>query len=94
MREESNRLIQGMERRRRAEKAQRDENLRAMQDNAAYTERITRENQAIELQNLANQEKQKIADIQGAQRQAQIDAAAQQDIMNSLLGFSQTVQKE
>ena len=94
MREESNRLIQGMERRRRAEKAQRDENLLAMKDNAAYTERITKENQAIELQNLANQEKQRIADIQGAQKQAQIDAEAQQDIMNSLLGFSQTVQKE
>ena len=94
MREESNRLIQGMERRRRAEKAQRDENLRAMRENAAYTERITKENQAIELQNLANQEKQRIADIQGAQKQAQIDAEAQQDIMNSLLGFSQTVQKE
>lgn len=94
MREESNRLIQGMERRRRAEKAQRDENLQAMRENAAYTERITKENQAIELQNLANQEKQRIADIQGAQQQAQIDAEAQQDIMNSLLGFSQTVQKE
>lgn len=93
MREESNRLIQGMERRRRAEKAQRDENLRAMRENAAYTEQITRENNAIELQNLANQEKQKIANIQGAQLQAQTDAEAQQAIMNSLLGFSQTVQK-
>ena len=49
MREESNRIIQGMERRRRAEKEQRDENLQAMRDNAAYTERITKENQAIQM---------------------------------------------
>ena len=34
MRDESNRIIQGMERQRRAEKEQRDENLRAMQENA------------------------------------------------------------
>ena len=93
MREESNRLIQGMERRRRAEKAQRDENLRAMRENAAYTERITKENQAIEMQNLKNEEMQRIADIQGAQKQAEIDAAARQDVMDSLMGFSQTVQK-
>ena len=35
MREESNRVIQGMERLRRAEKEQRDMNLQAMRENAA-----------------------------------------------------------
>ena len=55
MREESNRLIQGMERRRRAEKDQRDQNLQAMKENAAYTEQITRENNAIEMRNLENE---------------------------------------
>ena len=94
MREESNRLIQGMERRRRAEKEQRDENLRAMRENAAYTERALERNQAIEMENLRNEEMQKIANIQGAQKQAQIDAAANQTILESLAGFSQTIQKE
>ncbi len=93
MREESNRLIQGMERRRRAEKEQRDENLRAMRENADYTERALARNQAIEMENLKNEEMQKIANIQGTQKQAEIDAAARQDIMDSLMDFSQTVQK-
>ena len=65
MREESNRLIQGMERRRRAEKEQRDKDLQAMKEDAAYTEQITRENNAIELQNLTNESNQKIANIEG-----------------------------
>ena len=93
MRDESNRIIQGMERQRRAEKEQRDENLRAMRENAAYTERITKENQAILMQNLENESMQKIADIQGAAKQAQIDAAATESIINSLVGFSTSLQK-
>ena len=93
MRDESNRIIQGMERQRRAEKAQRDENLRAMQENAAYTERITKENQAIEMQNLKNESQQKIANIQGAQEQAKIDASAAESIIGSLVDFSTSLQK-
>ena len=84
MRDESNRIIQGMERQRRAEKEQRDENLRAMQENAAYTERITKENQAIEMQNLKNESQQKIANIQGAAQQAQTDAAATESIIQMM----------
>lgn len=93
MRDESNRIIQGMERQRRAEKEQRDENLRAMQENAAYTERITKENQAIEMQNLKNESQQKIANIQGAAQQAQTDAAATESIIGSLVDFSTSLQK-
>ena len=93
MRDESNRIIQGMERRRRAEKEQRDENLRAMQENAAYTERITKENQAIQMQNLKNESQQKIANIQGAAQQAATDAAATESIINSLVDFSTSLQK-
>jgi len=93
MREESNRIIQGMERRRRAEKEQRDENLQAMRDNAAYTERITKENQAIQMQNLKNESQQKIANIQGAQEQAATDAAATESIIGSLVDFSESLQK-
>ena len=90
MREESTRLIQGMERTRRAEKEQRDQNLQAMKENAAYTEQITRENNAIELQNLENESQQKIANIQGAQKQAQIDQQAVDSIIGSLVDFSST----
>ena len=90
MREESNRLIQGMERRRRAEKDQRDQNLQAMKEDAAYTEQITRENNAIEMRNLENEGRQKIANIQGAQKQAQIDQQAVDSIIGSLVSFSST----
>ena len=93
MREESNRLIQGMERRRRAEKEQRDKDLQAMKEDAAYTEQITRENNAIELQNLTNESNQKIANIKGAAKQSQIDTEATLSIINSLADFSQTVGK-
>ena len=51
MREDSNRLIQGMERRRRSENERRDEELQAMKEDAAYTERIERENHKIALYN-------------------------------------------
>lgn len=90
MREESNRLIQGMERTRRAEKDQRDQNLQAMKENAAYTEQITRENNAIEMRNLENEGRQEIANIQGAQKQAQIDQQAMASIFDSLVDFSAT----
>ena len=93
MREESNRIIQGMERRRQAEKEQRDLNLQAMKESAAYTERITKENFAIQMQNLENESMQKIANIQGAQKQAEIDAAATSSIIDSITGFSQTAAK-
>ena len=90
MREESNRLIQGMERKRRAEKEQRDNNLRAMEADARYTEQITRENNAIELRNLENRGKQQIADIQGARNQALADEKARQTIFDSIIAFSNT----
>ena len=51
MRENDNRLIQGMEQRRRAENKQRDEELQAMKEDAAYTERIERENHKISVYN-------------------------------------------
>ena len=93
MREESNRIIQGMERRRRAEKEQADRNLQAMGENAAYTERALKQNREIALQNLENESMQKIADIQGAQQQAQTNAAATESIIDSIAGFSKTAAK-
>ena len=94
MREDSNRMIAGMEQRRRAEKADRERVLAAMGDNARRSEQRMEENFRIEQQNLKNEAYQEIANIQGAQKQAQTDAAAQQSIVDSLLGFSQTLEKE
>lgn len=94
MREESNRVIQGMERLRRAEKEQRDMNLQAMRENAEYTQRAEARNHEILMQNLKNEQMQKIADIQGEQKQAELDAADRKAIMDSLVGFSETIQKE
>ena len=94
MREEGNRLIQGMERRRRAEKEQRDQNLRAMESDARYTEQLTRENNAIQQRNLENEGKQRIADIQGARDQSLIDEKARQSIFDSIISFSTTAAEQ
>lgn len=94
MREETNRVVQGMEKNLAAEQRQRKENLQAMQENAAYTEQITKENRAIEVQNLKNEE---LAITQTAQRdaqQAQYDADATQTILTSIVDFSQTAAKK
>lgn len=93
MREESNRIIQGMENNRQAEKEQRDREFQALRDDAAYTERITKENRATEVQNLKNEAAQKLSNFKVAQEQAAIDSRATQDIFNSLAGFSQTLAK-
>ena len=93
MREETNRVVQGMEKNLAAEQRQRKENLQAMQDNAAYTEQITKENKAIEVQNLKNEQ---LAITQTAKRdaqQAQYDADATQTILSSLSDFSTTIAK-
>lgn len=64
-----------------------------MRDNAAYTERVTRENNAIELNNLQQENAQELANIQGRQKQAEIDAKATATILDSIVGFSQTAAK-
>lgn len=94
MREETNRVVQGMEKNLAAEQRQRQENLQAMQDNAAYTERITKENRAIEVQNLKNEELSIAQTAQRDQQQAQYNADAAQTILSSLSDFSTTIAKE
>ena len=93
MREETNRVVQGMEKNLQAEQRQRKENLQAMQDNAAYTEQITKENRAIEVQNLKNEELSIAQTAQRDQQQAQYDANATETILSSLVDFSTTVAK-
>ena len=94
MREETDRVVGGMQQNLRAEQNQQKEILKAMQDNAAYTEQITKENKAIEVQNLKNEE---LSIAQTADRdalQAKYDADATQTILTSIVDFSQTAAKK
>ena len=93
MREETNRVVQGMEKNLAAEQRQRKENLQAMQDNAAYTEQITKENREIEVQNLKNEELAITQTAERDQQQAKYDADATRTIFSSLVDFSSTIQK-
>ncbi len=93
MREQSNRIVQHMERTRIAEKEQRDKDLQAMKENAEYTRGIRRENQEILLRNTENEYKQEMADIQGAAKQAVSFAQAPLNILESIADFSQTAAK-
>ena len=88
MREESNRVIRGMERRDRAETAQRQREEQAMREDQAYTDRITRENQAIEMQNLKNTEGQSLALAQQAVKQGEQDKRDFNSAMSSLASIS------
>ena len=84
MREDSNRVINHMEKLRRAEQAQRDRDLAAMQDNAAYKERMKKENHQIRLYNETQQAKaqQQVPQTQGAG-----------EVFTGLLQFSNTLAK-
>jgi hypothetical protein len=94
MREETNRVVQGMEKNLAAEQRQRKENLQAMQDNAAYTEQITKENRAIEVQNLKNEQLSITQTAERDQQQAKYNADAAQTILSSIVDFSETAAKK
>ena len=94
MREETNRVVGGMEQNLRAEQAQQKKNLQAMEDNAAYTERITKENRAIEVQNLKNEQLSITQTAERDAQQAKYDADATQTILTSIQDFSQTAAKK
>lgn len=94
MREETNRVVGGMQQNLRAEQEQQKKNLQAMQDNAAYTERITKENRAIEVQNLKNEQLSITQTAERDAQQAKYDADATQTILSSIVDFSQTAAKK
>ena len=90
LREESNRIVEGMEKARRAEKEQRERELQALKENAAYTERITRENQRTELQNLENKGNQEIANIQADYQNTENTFNGINNTISALTNFSRT----
>jgi hypothetical protein len=89
MRDESNRLIQGMERRRRAEREQDRQDLQAMQSNAEYTRDMEEANFKTRLYNEEQKNKQEIANIASNAR----DKQGSFEILSSIAQFSNTLAK-
>ena len=89
MRDESNRLIQGMERRRRAEREQDQQDLQAMQSNAEYTRNIENENFKTRLYNQQQRDKQELDQIASRGREQQEPF----EIFEGLAKFSGTLSK-
>lgn len=94
MREETNRVVEGMQQNLAAEKEQQKRNLDAMRDDAAYTERITKENRTIEVQNLKNEQLSITQTADRDAQQAKYDADATQTILTSIVDFSETAAKK
>ncbi len=87
MRDESNRLIQGMERRRRAEREQDQQDLQAMQSNAEYTRNMEEQNFKTRIYNQQQRDKQELDQIASQGRRAQEPV----EIFQSLAKFSGTL---
>ena len=90
MRDESNRLIQGMERRRRAEREQDRQDLAAMQSNAEYTRDMEEQNFKTRLYNEEQKAKQELANIASSAKKKQ----APYEILQSLATFAPAIGKE
>jgi hypothetical protein len=87
MRDESNRLIQNMERRRRAEREQDQQDLQAMQSNAEYTRNMEEQNFKTRLYNQEQRGKQELDQIASQGRKTQEPV----EIFQSLAKFSGTL---
>ncbi|MDC6475520.1 hypothetical protein PQZ37_00775 [bacterium] len=94
MREETNRVVQGMERNAAAEKEQRDRELQALKEDTAYSERMADINYRIEKDNLDRQSQAATSVANRDQQQAQYNAAAQQSVLESISSFSAQAQKK
>ena len=90
MRDESNRLIQGMERRRRAEREQDRQDLQAMQSNAEYTRDMEEANFKTRLYNEEQKNKQELANIASQAKKDQ----APYEILQGLATFAPAIGKE
>ena len=86
-------VLKGLQQQHAAEMQQRETNLQAMRENAAYTDRITKENRQIELDNL-QREQTSINQINARdQQQARYDQQATESIIGSIVDFSSTAAK-
>jgi hypothetical protein len=94
MREETNRVVQNMEKNRLAQLEQGKANLQALRDNADYTRRAEERNFQIQQQNLQADLVQSQLDAKTAQSQADVNTQAAKQIFGSLVGFSKTAAEQ
>lgn len=90
MREDSSRLLQGLEAVRREELAQRERVSQAMKANDAYTKEAEARNYEIQIQNLKVENDFRNKQIQLEQAEAQAKQAQTSAILNTIKGLSQT----
>jgi murein DD-endopeptidase MepM/ murein hydrolase activator NlpD len=94
MREETNRVVQNMEKNRLAQLEQGKTNLQALRDDADYTRRAEARNFEIQQQNLKVGLVQSQLDAQTAQRQSDVNVQAAEQVFGGLAKFSQTAANE
>ena len=86
-------LLDALERKHAAEMQQRATNLKAMEDNAEYTQRRFRENRQIERDNLQREQTSLNQIAARDQQQARYDQQATETIIGSIVDFSSTAAK-
>jgi hypothetical protein len=86
-------LLKALESKHAAEMQQRETNLQAMRENAEYTDRITKENRQIELDNLQREQTSINQINERDQQQARYDQQATETIISSIVDFSNTAAK-
>lgn len=86
-------LLKALESKHAAEMQQRETNLQAMRENAEYTDRITKENRQIELDNLQREQTSLNQIANRDQQQARYDQQATETIISSIVDFSNTAAK-
>jgi hypothetical protein len=90
MREETNRVVQNMEKNRLAQLEQGKTNLQALRDDADYTRRAEARNFEIQQKNLQVDLIQSQLDAETAQRQGAVTSETTRQIFGSLASFSKT----
>ena len=86
-------LLKSLESKHAAEMKQRETNLQAMRENAAYTERANAQNRQIELDNLQREQTSLNQIAARDQQQARYDQQATETIIGSIVDFSATAAK-
>lgn len=93
MREESNRIVRGLQNVREAEAKQRAAELASIKEDSAYQERILKENRNTLIQNEQNKQQQRSYNQETKQKEQQFKQQAVENIFEGLLDFSSTLQK-
>lgn len=86
-------VLKGLKEQHAAEMQQRETNLQAMRENIEYTDRITKENRQIEVDNLQREQTSLNQIATRDQQQAQYDQQATETIISSIIDFSSTAAK-